>query len=122
MINTNRVVPIQAVDLISMYGLILQQNNSTLAAVSSNTVEGDFNITSASTPLILNEPVNSVNIASGVSSATIYFVAGYNYQGFTVNNVAATVADNDVEVNPDGKTLYKAVLSTGTITITQVGF
>lgn len=124
MINTNRIVPIQAVDLLSMYGLILLQgsNNSGLTAVSSSTVEGDFNITSASNPLILNEPVNSVNIASGVSSATIYFVAGYGYQGFTVNNVAATIADNDVEVNPDGKTLYKAVLSSGTITITQVGF
>lgn len=122
MINTNRIVPVQATDLLSLYGLILQQNNATLAAVSSNTVEGDFNITSASTPLLLNEPVKSVNIASGVSSATIYFVAGYNYEGFTVNNVAATIADNDVEVNPDGKTLYKAVLASGTITITQVGF
>lgn len=124
MINTDRVVPIQAVDLISMYGLILLQNsnNSGLTALAANDVEGDFTITSGTAALLANEPVKSINIASGVSAATIFFVAGYNYEGITVNNVAATIADNDVEVNPDGKTLYKAVLSSGTVTITQVGF
>lgn len=121
MINTNRVVPIQAVDLISMYGLILMQAsaNATLAKVSSGTVEGDFEITAASTPLIADEPVHTVDFASGVTAATLYFVAGYNYEGFTINGAAVTPTGT---VNPDGKTLYKAVLSSGTITITQVGF
>ena len=42
MINTNRIVPIVKLDLISMYGLILKQAsaNATLAKVSSGTVDG----------------------------------------------------------------------------------
>lgn len=125
MINTNRIVPIEKVDLISMYGLILMQNasaNATLAKVSSETVEGDFEITAASTPLIADEPVKTVDFASGVSSATLYFVPAYSYEGFTVNGAAATIADNDVVVEPDGRSLYKAVLGSGTVTITKVGF
>jgi len=125
MINANRIVPITTVDLISMYGLILMQNasaNGSLAKVSSGTVEGDFEITAAATPLICDEPVQTIDIASGVSSATIYFVPAYSYAGFTVNGAAATIADNDVEVEPDGRSLYKAVLGSGTITITKVGF
>lgn len=123
MINSNRIVPITAVDLLSMYGLILKQdsNNSSLAAVSA-TNPGVFAIDSASTPLIANEPVTSFDIDSDVSTMTLYFVAAFDYVGFTVDGAAATIADNDVEVNPDGHTLYKAALSNGTITITQVGF
>lgn len=125
MINTNRIVPITSVDLISMYGLILMQNasaNGSLAKVSSKTVEGDFEITAAATPLIADEPVQTVDFASGVTSATLYFVPAYSYEGFTVAGVAATIADNDVEVEPDGRSLYKAVLGSGTVTITKVGF
>lgn len=124
MINANRVVPIQAVDLISMYGLILLQdsNNANLTAVAASNVEGDFSITSAANPLILNEPVQSVNIASGVSSATMYFVAGYNYEGFLLNNVAVTPTVPSEGILNDGATLYKAVLSAGAVTITKVGF
>lgn len=119
MINTDRIVPITAIDLISMYGLILQQGNATLAKVSSNTVEGDFEIKSASTPLIADEPVKSVDFATGVTSATLYFVPAYDYAGFTINGAAVTPTG---DVNADGRTLYKAVLGTGKVTITQVGF
>lgn len=121
MINTDRIVPITAVDLISMYGLILKQvsANVTLAAVSSETVEGDFEIKAAATPLIANEPVKTVDFASGVTSATLFFVPAYDYEGFTINGAAVTPT-GDVEA--DGRTLYKAVLATGAITITKVGF
>ena len=124
MINSNRIVPVQVIDLISLYGLILLQdsNNSGLAALPETNPE-QFNVTSASGSVLLaSAPVQSLDIASGVSAVTVYFVPSYNYEGFTVNGAAATIADNDVEVNPDGRTLYKAVLSSGTITITQVGF
>lgn len=120
MINTNRIVPITAVDLISMYGLILLQdsNNSSLAALQATDVEGDF---SCGTGVKLAaQPVKSCNFTG--SSGTLYFVADYDYEGFTVSGNAATIADNDVVVVPDGRTLYKAVLSSGTVTITQVGF
>ena len=121
MINTDRIVPIQVIDLISMYGLILKQdaiNNSTLAKVSAGDI-GVFSIESASTPLIAAEPVKTCDIASGVSSATVYFVPAYDYVGFTIGGASATVTGN---VDADGRTLYKAVLSSGSITITKVGF
>ena len=119
MINENRIVPVQQIDLLSLYGLILQQTSATLAAVAAGNVEGEFSIDSASTPLILNEPVKSVDIASGVSTATIYFVAGYNYEGWSINGSAVTPTG---DVVADGKTLYKAALASGAITITKVGF
>lgn len=121
MINKNRIVPIGAIDLISMYGLILKQAsaNATLAKVSSETVSGEFEIESASTPLIADEPVKSVDFASAVTSATLYFVPTYDYVGFTINGAAVTPT-GDVEA--DGHTLYKAVLGSGAITITKAGF
>lgn len=124
MINPNRIVPSQVIDLISLYGLILLQNddNSGLAALPETNPE-QFNVTTSSGSVLLAAaPVQSLNIASGVSAVTVYFVPSYNYEGFTVNGAAATIANNNVVVNPDGRTLYKAVLSSGTITITQEGF
>lgn len=121
MINVNRIVPIEKVDLITMYGLILKQAsaNATLAKVSAKNVEGDFEITAAATPLIADEPVKTVDFASGVSSATLYFVPAYDYEGFTLNGVAVTPTG---DVEPDGRTLYKAVLASGAVTITKAGF
>ena len=119
MINTNRIVPITQVDLISMYGLILQQVNTTLAKVASSTVDGQYEITAASTPLIADQPVKSVDFASGVSAATLYFVPAYDYAGFTINGAAVTPTG---AVVADGHTLYKAVLASSAVTITKVGF
>lgn len=120
MINTDRIVPITTVDLLSMYGLILLQAsaNSGMTAIEANDVAGDF---SCGTGIhIANQPVKSCNFTG--ASGTLYFVPDFNYAGFTVSGSAATIADNDVVVNPDGHTLYKAVLSSGTVTITQAGF
>ena len=127
MINKDRIVPIQAVDLISMYGLILLQdsNNSGLTALDATDADGNFEITDGSAALIASEPVSTCDVdatGSSVSAFTLYFVPAYDYAGFTVDGAAATIADNDVVVDADGRTLYKAVLSSGTITITKVGF
>lgn len=127
MINTNRIVPITKCDLITMYALILLQNsnNSSLAKLVADDVEGDYTIKTNSAVLIADQPVKSVDIdatASSVSAATLFFVPAFDYEGFTVNGSAATIADNDVTVNPDGHTLYKAVFGSSTVTITQVGF
>lgn len=125
MINTERIVPVQAVDLLSLYGLILLQdttNNADLTALQA-TNPGQFSITDGSDPLIAAEPVETCDIdatASSVTAATIYFVPAYNYKGFTIDGTAVTT--EGVEVNPDGRTLYKAVLSSGDITISHVGF
>ena len=121
MINKDRIVPITAVDLISMYGLILLQAsaNSAMTALQADDVEGDFTVASTGIKLAA-QPVKSVNFT--VASGTVFFVPAYGYEGFQVNGAAATVADNQVTVEADGRTLYKAVLSSGTVTITKVGF
>lgn len=125
MINSDRIVPVTATDLITLYGLILKQdttNNSTLAALNALDVEGDFKITSGSAPLLASQPAKSIDIdatASSVTAATIYFVPAYDYKGFTIDGVAITPTGTVVA---DGSTLYKAVLATGAVTITKAGF
>lgn len=124
MINTDRIVPVTATDLLSLYGLILKQdsNNSSLAALAALDTAGSFQIKSGSNPLIASEPVATCDIdatTSSVSSATLYFVPAYDYSGFTIDGTAVTPTGT---VTADGRTLYKAVLSNGAITITKVGF
>lgn len=125
MINTNRIVPVSATDLISLYGLILLQdsNNSGLTALAANNAEGDFQIKSGSAALLASEPVKTCDIdatASSVSSATMFFVPAYDYAGFSIDGVAVQTAG--AQVSADGRTLYKATLATGTITLAKVGF
>ena len=120
MINTDRIVPITKEDLISMYGLILLQAsaNSAMTALQADNVEGDF--TCGTGIKLAAEPVKTCNFTG--ATGTLYFVPAYDYAGFTVNGAAATIAANNVVVNPDGHTLYKAVLGSGTVTITKAGF
>lgn len=124
MINTDRIVPVQAIDLISLYGLILtmDSNNSGLAALDA-TNPGEFEVAStAGSVLIADEPVETLDFATGYSAGTVYFVPAYDYVGFSINGTAVTPAEGSVDVNADGRTLYKAVLGSGDVTITQVGF
>lgn len=121
MINANRIVPVQATDLITLYAVILKQdttNNSTLAKVDAATAEGDFAITSASTPLICSEPAKTIDFAAAVTAATVYFVPTYDFAGFTLAGVEEVPSGT---IDADGNTLYKAVLATGDITVTKVG-
>ena len=124
MINNKRIVPVQATDLISLYAVILKQdttNNSTLAKVDAANAEGVFAITSASTPLLCSEPAKSIDLAAAVTSATVYFVPTYDFAGFSLAGVAEEPAAGSVSIDADGNTLYKAVLSSGDITVTKVG-
>lgn len=124
MINTDRIVPVTAVDLISLYGLILKQNsnNSGLVALDA-TNPGEFEVAStAGSVLIADEPVETVDFATGYSAGTVYFVPAYDYVGFSINGTAVTPESDSDDVVADGRTLYKAVLGSGEVTITQVGF
>lgn len=121
MINTDRIVPVQATDLLSLYGVILKMdsNNATLAALDAANL-GEFEVgASAGSILLADEPVKSLNFASGYSAGTVYFVPAYDYDGFSV---AGTKVVPTGSVVPDGRTLYKAVLASGAVTITKVGF
>lgn len=127
MINENRIVPITKEDLISMYGLILKQNSNfgSLAKLAANTVDGQYTVATNNAIVIADQPVKSVNIAataSSVSACTVFFVADFAYEGFSIDGVAEAPAEGSVAVVADGHTLYKAVLASGDITITKAGF
>lgn len=120
MINNDRIVPVTAIDLISLYGLILKAAGTTLTAINASTVDGQFEVESAANALIASEPVKSLDFASSLNSATVYFVPTYDYKGFTKNGAAVTEAGATVKA--DGRTLYSATLSTSTVTFAKVGF
>lgn len=126
MINSNRIVPVTKTDLISLYGVILMQasGNSGLAKLVSTDIAGDYQIKTNNGVLLADQPVVSCDIdatASSVSACTLYFMADPAFTGFTIDGVAETPADGSVDVVADGS-LYKAVLASGDITITKVGF
>lgn len=123
MINSNRIVPVTASDLVTLYGVILKQNssNGSLAKLDPLDVTGNFKVTSGSAPLLCSQPVETIDIdktASSVSAATIYFVPAFDYAGFKVDGSAITPTGT---VDADGSTLYKAEFATNAVTITKVG-
>lgn len=114
MVNNDRIVPIQKIDLLSMIGTILGLNGTSFSVIAANNVEGDFSAGTGNS--LANQPVRSLDFTG--SSGTVYFVAAYDYQGVTKSGAAVTMAG--ATVNSDGVTLYKAVLASNTVTITAV--
>lgn len=119
MINTQRIVPIQKVDFLTLIGTVMTLANVSYSVLASSDIDGDFTVTGSGSVgnLLANQPVESINFADGVTGATVYFVASYDYTGMSINGTAVTPTGT---VNPDGITLYKAVLASGAVTITAV--
>lgn len=121
MINTDRIVPIAAVDLLTMYGLVLAVGlDSAPTKLDATDTNGDFSQTTNSAIVIASEPVKSLNFGASVSAATVYFVPAYDYSGFT--KTGATLTKAGATVVADGRTLYSATLSSNTLTFAKVGF
>ena len=118
MINADRIVPVQATDLITLYSVILNVGGEAVAKVDANGASGDFEIETASSKLIASEPLTSCDFDSDLSTATLYFVPSYDYKGFSIGGTAVTPTGT---VEADGATLYKAALATNAVTITKVG-
>lgn len=118
MINTDRIIPVTATDLLTLYGLILKVGSVNVTKLEATDTEGDFAVAANGT-LLANEPVKSLNFGSDVTAASVYFAPAYDYEGFKINDVAATPTGT---VEADGRTLYLATLADGAITITKVGF
>lgn len=119
MINTDRIVPVMATDLLTLYGNIFKIAGETISALQATSV-GVFEVTTAASgDQLAAEPVETLDFATGVSAATVYFIPALNYKGMTIAGAATTPTG---EVNADGSTLYKAELATGAVTITKVGF
>ena len=119
MINQDRIVPVVRTDLLTLLGTMIKLAGTSIAAAESSAV-GEFTVASASGNYIANEPLRKFNFASG-TSAVVYFIADYEYDGFYV--AGTKVVTSGTAVNPDGKTLYTATLSGGNaVAIAQVGF
>jgi hypothetical protein len=123
MINANRIVPVQNADLLSLYATMLKIAAEVSLQISltklSATNPGEFAQTTSGSSVFCDEPVKKFNFGAGVSSALVYFVAAYDYEGFTVNGTPATTAG--VSVEKDSSTLYSATLSNGILTFAKVG-
>ena len=119
MLNSDRIVPVTAVDLLTLYSVALAAGSVTLTKLAA-TNPAEFTLTAApaSGSVFAAEPVKKFNFGSDVSAATVYFVPSYDFEDFYINGTAADVAD---DVTPDGRTLYLATLATGAVTISQVG-
>ena len=119
MINNDRIVPITKTDLLTNYGTMLKIANVSVTALNAVDTAGDFEQTTNSATVICSEPVKTLNFGSSVTAATVYFIAAYDYKGFTKTGATLTVTG---DVVADGSTLYSATLSTNALTIAKVGF
>ena len=99
--------------------MVLSAGGSTLSVLETGDVLGDFEVEDEGT-FLANQPVTTLDFASGVSSGTVYFVAAYDYAGITVAGAAATIAEGSATVQPDGATLYAATLSSGSVTVSAI--
>ena len=122
MINNDRIVPVQKIDLLTLIGTVLGLNNTSYAVLQTSDTLGDFTVTGtgAAGTKLANQPVKTLDFASGVTSATVYFVADYNYAGVSIAGTATTPAAGSATVKADGVSLYKAVLADSAVTITAV--
>lgn len=118
MINTNKIVSVVATDLISLYSVILHAASVSVEKFSGK--NGVYQVTTNSKTYIADAPVVSLDFdatTSSVTAGTVYFVPDYHFQGVTKDGTKVTAT-----VEADGCSLYKAVLSSGTVTVTKVGF
>lgn len=125
MINNNRIVPIQKMDLLTMIGTILSIANVSYSPLQSTDVTGDFSVTGSGSAgnFLASQPVATLDFPTAVTGATVYFVPAYDFTAITVAGAAATIDSDGLDledVQPDGVTLYKAVLASGEVTITAV--
>lgn len=127
MINKDQIIPITATDLLTLIGTVMAIGQESLSAVPTALApldaEGNFQVTTNSAVALASTPIKSLDFdatASSVSAGTVYFIPAYDYEGFSIDGAAVTTAG--AEVDADGCTLYKAVLSSGTVTISKVGF
>lgn len=120
MINNDRIVPVTAVDLLSLYGLILKVGGVSVTALDATNTAGGFSQSTDSATILCSEPVASLNFTSGVTAGTVYFVPAYDYSGFTIDGAAVTTTGETVQA--DGRTLYSATLASGGVAIAKVGF
>lgn len=117
MINNDRIVPVQKIDLLSLYGTILGILGDEYKVLQTTNVLGDFIVEEDDKLYLANQPVKTLDFADGVESATVYFIPDYAFAGFSINGTATEV---ETEIKPDGVTLYVAELKNSAVTVIAV--
>ena len=111
-----RIIPVVNIGLMELYKTMLK-----IGGVSATNLEGDaegnFTVTGtgAAGTFICNEPVKTLKFAAGVTSGTVYFVAGYGF-----DKIEGTIADGSAEIVADDATLYTATLADGAVTVAAI--
>ena len=116
MVNNEKSVPIQKIDLISNFGTMLKIGGVSYTVLAASDVLGTFSLAEGGT-VLASQPVVSLDFGEGVTAAVVYFVADYAYAGFTANGAAITATGT---VDADSANLYKATLADGAVTIEAV--
>jgi hypothetical protein len=123
MITDARMVPVTATDLISLYGFALCVAAAAASGTEPEALDATdiatFNVSTNSKTYIAAEPVKALTFGSSITACTLYFVPAIDFAGFAKTDATLTVTG---DVVADGKTLYKATLSTNALTIVKVGF
>lgn len=119
MINTERIVPVTNTDLLSMYGTMLKVHGVSGITQLAPTNPGEFNQATNNLTVLCNEPVKTFNFAATATAGTVYFIAAYDFKGFSIAGTATETIG--ATVAKDANTLYTATLSGGTITIAKIG-
>ena len=114
MLNTERIVPITKTDYLTLIGTVLKIHGTTFTLAKSKDVAGAFEIAEAGTYLV-DQPVKTLDFKA--ASGTVYFTAAFDFEGITVNGVAAELAVAPVT---DGATLYTATLADGAVTVAAI--
>lgn len=119
MVNNNNIIPVTQTDLLTLYGTAMKLAGTSFGVVAGDG-DGNFAPTMSGSAgnKLANAPVKTFDFISGVSTAVVYFVADYAYQGFKV--AGTTVTTSGATVNPDAATLYTATLAGGTVIIAAV--
>ena len=119
MINKDRIVPIEQIDFLSMIGTVMTIAGVTYTSGVTDT-EGNLTVTGSGDVgnVLANQPITTADFATGVTAGVLYFVPDYKFSGFKVAGVAVEAEG----VTPDykGVALYKATLSSGTVTVAAV--
>lgn len=124
MINANEIVSVTKADLLSLYSTILLQASGNSGLAKLVVADGIAKLATNNGIVLADIPVDQVDFdvtTSSVSAGTVYFMAGNGYKGVSKDGTLVTAGDGSVAVVADGS-LYKAVLSSGTVTVTRVGF
>lgn len=119
MINAERQVPVTEVSLLDMYFNVFAVTLGANAPEKLESVNpGEFDVTTNNKVYLANEPVKTLDFGGSTTAGTVYFVPAYDYEGFAIRGTATTTAGDNVKTSGYG--FYKAVLSSGTVTITAI--